>query len=82
MTKKQPVTTQPIYQIKVGGHLEEVWSEWFDELAMTYDEHDDTLFTGPVTDQSALYGLIKKARDMGLSLISVNRVESAQKGKQ
>ena len=75
MTKRQPVDTQTIYQIKVKGHLDEHWSEWFDDLTVTYDEHDDTLLTGPVTDQSALHGLLKKVGDLGLRLISVNPVE-------
>ena len=64
------------YQIKVQGHLDEYWSEWFDDLTITYDEQDDTILTGPVTDQSALHGLLKKVRDLGLPLISVNPVET------
>lgn len=62
-------------QIKIRGHLDEYWSEWFEDLSMMYDEHDDTLLTGPVADQAALHGLLKKVRDMGLSLLAVNRVE-------
>jgi hypothetical protein len=68
----RPVT----YQIKVQGHLDQYWSEWFDGLTVTYDEEDDTLLTGQVADQAALHGLLKKVRDLGLALISVNPVES------
>ena len=75
MSKKQPFGTPTVYQIKIKGHLDEHWSDWFDDLTVTYDEHDDTLLTGPVTDQAALHGLLKKVRDLGLRLISVNPVE-------
>jgi hypothetical protein len=63
------------YQIKIQGHLDEYWSEWFDDLAVTYDEQDDTILTGQVADQAALHGLLKKVRDLGLPLISVNPIE-------
>ena len=63
------------YQIKIQGHLDEYWSEWFDDLTMTYDEQDDTILTGQVADQSALHGLLKKVRDLSLPLISVNPIE-------
>ena len=63
------------YRIKVRGHLDEYWSEWFDDLTITYDEQDDTILTGQVVDQCALHGLLKKIRDLGLPLISVNQVE-------
>jgi hypothetical protein len=69
MTTSQPTDTQTVYQIKVKGHLDEHWSEWFDDLSVTHDEHDDTLLTGPVTDQAALYGLLKKVQDLGIRLI-------------
>jgi len=68
------------YQIKVQGHLDEYWSEWFDGLTVTYDEQDDTLLTGLVADQAALHGLLKKVRDLGLALISVNLVEPEAPG--
>jgi hypothetical protein len=63
------------YQIKIQGHLDEYWSEWFDDLTVTYDEQDDTILTGKVTDQAALHGLLKKVRDLGLPLISVNPIK-------
>lgn len=72
----RPVT----YQIIIQGHLDEYWSEWFDGLTVTYNEQDDTLLTGQVTDQAALHGLLKKVRDLGLALISVNLVEPGTPG--
>ena len=63
------------YQIRVGGRLSPEWSEWFDGLAVTTTENDETLITGWVADQSALQGLLKKVRDLGLPLLSVNPVE-------
>jgi len=67
----QPAT----YCIKLQGRLDEHWSEWFDNLTMTYDERDDTLLTGPVIDQAALHGLLNKVRDMGLVLLLVKRLD-------
>ena len=52
---------------------------WLGGLTVTYDEHGDTILTGPVVDQSALHGLLKKVRDLGLPLISVNRIELDKK---
>ena len=74
MTQVNP--TQPtIYQIRIKGHLDERWSDWFDGLTITQETDGNTLLTGPVVDQSALYGLLKKVHDLGLSLISVNKIE-------
>lgn len=75
MSKKQSFGRRMVYQIKIKGHLDEQWSEWFDDLTVTYDEHDDTILTGPVADQAALHGLLKKVRDLGIPLIAVNPVE-------
>ncbi len=69
-------SSQPrVYQIRVEGHLGQQWMDWFDGLAITLEEDGDTLLTGLVTDQAALYGLLKKVRDLGLPLVSVNPVE-------
>ncbi len=62
------------YQIKVRGRLDEHWSQWLGGLALTHDEHNDTLLTGQVADQPALYGLLNKLRDMGLPLLLVKRI--------
>lgn len=67
---------QPIvYQIRIEGHLGGQWSNWFGELTITLLENGDTLLTGPVVDQAALYGLLKKVRDLGVPLVSVIRAE-------
>lgn len=67
-----------VYQLRVKGHLDRQWSEWFDGLTPTLEENGDTLLTGPVVDQAALYGLIKKVRDLGMPLLSVLCIESGQ----
>jgi hypothetical protein len=64
-----------IYQIRVKGHLDDRWSDWFDDLTITLEADSNTLLTGPVVDQCALYGLLKKVHDLGLPLISINQVE-------
>ena len=61
------------YQIKVKGALDEDWSEWFDGLTITPDVDGNTLLDGAVRDQTALYGLIAKIRDLGLTLITVEQ---------
>ena len=70
---------QPIvYQIRVKGHLGSQWSDWFEGLTITREEDGATLLTGPVVDDAALHGLLKKVRDLGMPLLSVNRVQSQQ----
>lgn len=64
-----------IYQIRVMGHLGSEWTEWFEGLTVTLQDNGDTLLTGPVVDQAALHGLLRRVRDLGLALLSVNRVE-------
>ncbi len=67
-----------IYQIRIKGHLGSQWTDWFEGMAITLDDNGDTLLTGLVADQAALYGLIKKVRDLGMPLHSVHPVESDQ----
>jgi hypothetical protein len=62
-------------EIRVKGQIDEHWSDWFQDLTITYTDKDETILTGDVVDQSALYGLIAKLRDLGLPLISVNSTE-------
>jgi hypothetical protein len=62
-------------EIRVKGQIDENWSEWFDEFEIEHTDQDETILTGDVADQSALYGLIAKLRDLGLPLISVDSVE-------
>ena len=67
---------QPIvYQIRMEGHLDTQWVDWFSGLFITLEENGDTLLTGPIVDQAALFGLVKKIRDLGLPLVSLNRVD-------
>ena len=75
----RPDPGQPaIYQIRLKGHLGSQWSGWFEGLRVTLEENGMTLLTGPVVDQAALHGLLRQARDVGLPLVSVNRIEPAQ----
>ena len=69
-------SSQPtIYQIRVKSHLGPDWAEWFEGLSITLENNGDMLLTGPVVDQAALHGLLKKVRDLGMPLVSVNPVE-------
>ena len=63
-----------VYQIRLKGHLDSRWSDWFAGLTITCEETGETLLTGKVADQAALHGLLKKVRDLGLPLVSVNHV--------
>ena len=75
----QPDSVHPmVYQIRVKGHLDSQWTEWFGGLTITLEENGDTLLTGPVIDQAALHGLLKKVRDLGMPLVSVNFVHPGQ----
>ena len=66
------------YQIRLQGHLGLQWTAWFEGMTITLEDNGDTLITGPVADQSALHGLLKKVRDLGMPLLSVTSVESDQ----
>ena len=79
MSNNSDPTTNPshpvVYQIRIKGHLGREWTDWFEGLTITLEEDGDTLLTGPVIDQAALHGLLKKVRDLGLTLISINQVQ-------
>ena len=66
------------YEIRIQGHLDTHWTDWFGMLTVTLEENGNTLLTGTVADQSALHGLLRKVRDLGMPLISVNRIEPGQ----
>ena len=63
------------YEIRLKGHLEERWVKWFNGMNITLNENGTTILSGPVADQAALHGLLKRVRDVGLPLLSVNSVE-------
>jgi hypothetical protein len=65
-----------LYEIRIKGHLDNRWTGWFEGLTITLEDNGDTLLTGPVIDQAALHGLLKKVRDLGMPLVSVSPVES------
>ena len=65
-----------IYQVRIEGQLGQQWTEWFEGLSITQERDGTTLLTGPVVDQSALHGLLKKVRDLGIPLVSINRIET------
>jgi hypothetical protein len=63
-----------VYQIRLKGHLHPQWSDWFEGLTIALEDNGDTLLTGAVIDQAALHGILKKIRDLGMSLLSVNSI--------
>ncbi|HEU0000120.1 MAG TPA: hypothetical protein VFQ36_04440 [Ktedonobacteraceae bacterium] len=74
MNSGQPV----IYQIRIKGHLGRQWTDWFEGLTITLEDNGETLLTGPVVDQAALHGLLKKVRDLAMPLISISPVKPGQ----
>ena len=67
-----------VYQIRIKGHLGCQWADWFEGLTITLEDSDETLLTGPLVDQAALYGVLRKVRDVGMPLISVNCITPVQ----
>src|SRR2546421_9736662 len=67
-----------VYQIRIKGQLGRQWTDWFEGLTLTLEDNGEMLLTGPVVDQTALYGLLRKVRDVGMSLLSVVCVKSDQ----
>jgi hypothetical protein len=67
---------QTVYEIRLQGQLNRKWLDWFEGLTLTLEEDGNTLLTGPVVDQAALHGILKKVRDLGMLLLSVNSVET------
>jgi hypothetical protein len=67
-----------VYQIRIQGHLGREWTDWFEGLTIRRTDNGDTLLSGPVVDQAALHGLLRKVRDLGMPLLSVSCVEPGQ----
>jgi len=67
-----------IYQIRIKGHLGRQWTDWFGGLTITLEDNGEMLLTGPVIDQAALHGVLRKVRDLGMPLLSVLRVTPGQ----
>ena len=82
MSNKLNPKTDPdqplVYQIRLQGHLGRNWTHWFGDVTITLEEGGETLLTCPVADQAALYGLLRKVRDLGPPLISVTRTQTDQ----
>ena len=70
-----------LYEIRVEGHLGQEWTTWFDGFTITLEEHGRTLLRGAVADQAALHGVLRKIRDLGVPLLSVDRVASEDTGQ-
>lgn len=67
-----------VLEIRIKGHLNQQWADWFGGLTITLEENGDTILTGPVVDQAALYGLLRRVRDLGLPLVSVNSTNTGE----
>ncbi len=70
------------YEIRVQGHLDQRWSEWFDGLAITYDADENTVLRGPLTDEAALHGVLIKVRDLALPLLAMKRVAASREEQE
>ena len=68
----------PIYLIRIRGHLDPEWSDWFEGMTIKLEDNGDTLLCGPVVDQATLFGLLRRVRDLGMPLISVVQIEPGQ----
>jgi len=64
------------YEIRVQGHLDQRWSEWFDGLAISYDADGNTVLRGPLVDEAALHGVLNKVRDLAIPLLAVSREQT------
>ena len=76
---EQPSAQTAVYQFKVAGHLDVAWAVWFEELTLTHEPDGCTALTGPLDDQAALHGVLIKIRDLGLALLSVQRIETTER---
>ena len=67
-----------IYQFRIKGHLGQQWMDWFEGLTISLEKDGNTLLSSPVVDQSALHGILKKIRDLGMPLLSVYSIDTCQ----
>jgi hypothetical protein len=67
-----------VYQIRIKGHLDRRWTDWFEGLTITLEDNGETLLTGTVVDQAALHGLLRRVRDLGMPLLSVIQSEKGE----
>ena len=74
MTDFQCEHTGQCYEIMIKGYLDDSWADWFEGLAFAYGRDSTTILTGEILDQSALHGVLKKIRDLGMPLLSVNHL--------
>lgn len=74
LSTKQPPELE-WYEIRVQGYLHQRWRSWFEAFTITLEDNGQTVLTGPVVDQAALFGLLRQVRDLGLPLLSVNRLK-------
>lgn len=79
---ERPPDRPMVYQVRIKGHLGQQRTDWFEGLSITLQEDGNTLLTGTVVDQAALHGLLKKVRDLGMPLLSVNLVEPGSPGNE
>ena len=79
MMDKPP--TDPLYEIRLKGHLDAQWRTWFNGLTITLEENGDTLLSGPVADQPALHGILRRVRDLGMPIVSVVQIDH-EKGEK
>jgi hypothetical protein len=70
-----PSSNAKFYEIRLKGHMDDRWAEWFEGLTITLEQNGSTILSGLLADQAALHGILKKVRDLGLTLLSVNSVE-------
>jgi len=77
MSQEMPNPDEPlVYEVRLKGHLGDDWNDWFGGVTVTLEENGTTALMCHVVDQAALHGLLRQIRDLGLPLISVNRIES------
>ena len=79
MAERQNKSTPTIYEIRIKGHLDERWTDWFEGMTFTHESDGTTTLYGPLTDQAALHGLLNGIRDLGLPLLSVQQVSPNRK---